>query len=318
MAEGDNAMLTQEQIDYFHENGYLIMPGLIKGKELEMLQRAADVVQEEGIRREGDGHRYYKNKDGSATYWRSEHLWQRDDIFQAVTVHPELLENIGQCIGDTFYPWNDSLVVKLARSGAPVKWHQDPPYWDPSRTGTFAIPNFTTDIYLDYSGPDNGCVWAIHGRHLVGPVDFNQVTEEELFERCGAVPLRMQPGDVLFHCLSTPHGSTFNYSDKQRRIFYIHYLNEEVFQDGYASASWSKDKQGWNDERHALVRNMLKTRERFGFPMPDLTNRLALGDRGFRFAGTPVTPPRHWETLQAGMTEAERAGLRAIRALETK
>jgi len=313
-------MLNQEQIDFFHEHGYLIMPGLIKGRELEMLQRAANQVQKEGVRREGYGHRYYSNKDGSETYWRSEHMWQRDDIFLAATVNPELLENIGQCIGDTFYPWDDSLVVKLSRSGAPVPWHQDPPYGtrfgDTNKTSTFDVPNFTTDIYLDYSGPDNGCVWAIHGRHLVGPVDFSQVTQSDLYEQCGAVPLEMQPGDVLFHCLSTPHGSMFNTSDKQRRIFYIHYLNEAVFQDAYALAPWLEGQYGWNEQRYELICKMLKKREQFGFQ--DLTQHVMLGDTGFKFVGSPSTPNRYWGELQARMSDSERERLKVIRPLETK
>src|SRR5437879_4971813 len=83
----------------------------------------------------------------------------------------------------------DTLVVKLPFSGAEVKWHQDPPYRNPDRESTFAVPNFTTDIYLDHSGPGNGCVYAIPGHHLVGHVDPSTCSTDELFAR--AVPLEM-------------------------------------------------------------------------------------------------------------------------------
>ena len=129
-------MLTQDQIDYFHTNGFLIMPGLIKGRELALLRSAADRVVQEGMARQGEEHRYHTFPDGREVYWRSEQMWSRADIFRAVTVNPALLENIGQCIGQAYYPWNDSLVVKLPSSGAPVKWHQDPPYRNPDRTAT--------------------------------------------------------------------------------------------------------------------------------------------------------------------------------------
>lgn len=33
-------MLSQEQIDFFHANGYLIMPALIRVRELDLLQTA--------------------------------------------------------------------------------------------------------------------------------------------------------------------------------------------------------------------------------------------------------------------------------------
>lgn len=309
-------MLTQQQIDFFHSHGYLIMRGVFQGKELELLQRAADRVQAEGVAREGEQHRYYKNKDGvTETYWRSENMWQRDDIFQAVTVKQELLENIGQCIGHSFYPWNDSLVVKLANSGAPVHWHQDPPYGQKQRELTFQIPNFTTDIYLDHSGPDNGCVWAIHGQHLVGHVDLKQVPEDDLFTKCGAVPLEMEAGDVLFHCLSTPHGSAYNHSDIQRRIFYVHYVNEEVYQDGYASETWASLLPGWSEQRREAIKGMIAKRTALGFQAPDLTGPLQLADTGFVFAGTPTTPPRYWGKLQENLSAEEIAARKVIRTV---
>jgi phytanoyl-CoA hydroxylase len=104
-------MLTQEQIDFFHTHGYLIMRGLIRGQELAVLQEQADHVIAQALAGQGEHHLYRTCADGRKTYWRSEEMWQRDPIFQAVTVNPDLLENIGQCIGQPFYPWNDSLVV---------------------------------------------------------------------------------------------------------------------------------------------------------------------------------------------------------------
>ena len=117
-------MLTQEHIDFFHTHGYLIMRGLIGGRELAVLQEQADRVIAQGLAGQGEHHLYRPGASGRKTYWRSEEMWQRDPIFLAVTVHPDLLENIGQCLGQAFYPWNDSLVVKVAQAGAPVERRQ--------------------------------------------------------------------------------------------------------------------------------------------------------------------------------------------------
>lgn len=292
-------MLTQEQIDFFHTNGYLIMRGLVQGEELVRLQKAADEVQAQGIAREGEiaDHRYALGPKGDEVYWRSEKMWQRQDIWQAVAVHPDLLENIGQCIGQAFFPWNDSLVVKLPYSGAQVPWHQDPPYSDPARETVYPVPNFTTDIYLDHSGPDNGCVYAIPGRHLVGNVNLGGRSMEELCASREAVPLEMEAGDVLFHCLSTPHGSQPNLSSIQRRIFYIHYLADEVYRDGYGDAPWAALKPGWGAERLAMVRSMMEKRRALGYELPQERPTLRLEVGGFEFVGTPITPVRYWGVL---------------------
>ncbi len=296
-------MLTQEQIEFFHNNGFLIMRGLFQGEELRLLKEAVDAVQAQGVAKQGDNHLYAPGPEGEAVYWRSERMWSRGDIFKAVTVHPDLLEAIGQCVGQAFFPWNDSLVVKIAERGAEVTWHQDPPYgtqWgDHSRTRTYPVPNFTTDIYLDHSGPDNGCVWAIPGHHLVGHIDLSQKTAEQLFTECGAHPLEMEAGDVLFHALSTPHGSRANLSSVQRRIFYIHYLAHEVFVEGYEStgSDWVKQKPGWGETRDALIQTMLEARQKFGWEGYEGRGTLAYGEGGFLVTQQPTSPERYWETL---------------------
>ena len=309
-------MLTQQQLDSFHANGYLIMRGLIQGRELALLQEAAESVVNEGVSRQGVEHKYHTYPDGREVYWRSEQMWLRGDIFQSVTVNPELLENIGQCIGQTFYPWNDSLVVKLPNSGAPVKWHQDPPYRNPDRETTFPVPNFTTDIYLDRSWTGNGCVFAIPGHHLVGHVDLEARSDAELFNDHGAVPLEMEAGDVLFHSLSTPHGSGPNPSDSTRRVFYLHYVAEEVFQDGYSRESWAREKPGWNKGRLHLIEEMMRVRESLGFEPTLKRGTIRYSEDGFSFTGAPTTVPRWWGTLAERIPQERRDPMKRLSALE--
>jgi hypothetical protein len=239
-------------------------------------------------------------------------MWERDDIWRAVAVNPILLENIGQCIGQAFFPWNDSLVVKLPHSGASVKWHQDPPYSDPARERVYPVPNFTTDIYLDHSGPDNGCVYAIPGHHLVGHVDLGELTPDELITERGAVPLEMEAGDVLFHCLSTPHGSGPNLSETQRRIFYIHYLADEVYRDAYGESPWAAEKPGWGPERKRIVEAMVAAREAQGFDDPPSRRSIRFGAGGFEFTDLPRTPARHWAGLSARISPERRNSLKRI------
>ena len=310
-------MLSQEQIDFFHTNGYLIMRGVLRGEELRLLQDAADQVIEEGVsRKDAHSHRYMAGADGSEVYWRSEWMWPRGDVWKAVTLNPDVLENIGQCIGQAFYPWNDSLVVKLPDNGAPVLWHQDPPYRNADRETVFPVPNFTTDLYLDHSGPDNGCVYAIPGHHLVGHVDLSDKSQQNLFERCGALPLELEAGDVLFHCLSTPHGSGGNVSGIKRRIFYIHYLAQDVYDDGYAPEPWASEKPGLVPERRALIEEMLAARRTLGWEDPLARPTLKWGEQGFEFLGLPVTPHRHWQELASAIPVEKRAAIKALKTCD--
>jgi phytanoyl-CoA hydroxylase len=302
-------MLTQEQLDSFHANGFLIMRGLIHGEELRLLTEAMNEVQRQGVAREGQDHLYSYFNETEKVYWRSEKMWTRGDIFLAVTVNPVLLENIGQCIGDAFTPCNDSMVVKVPHKGVPVKWHQDSPYSDVKREVSYPAPNFTTDIYLDYSGTDNGCVYAIPGHHQVGHVELADKSDEELYRDYGAIPVQMNPGDVLFHCVSTPHGSAPNQSDKQRRIFYIHYMSKAVCQEAYPK--WERfDKDG--NPNLTLYDSMLAAREKLGFAGIDSVNTIAYDRHGFHFTATPVSAADHWVELMAAMTLEEIAAKKKL------
>jgi len=289
-------VLTQEQIDFFHDNGFLIMRQLFRGEELRLLREAAEETARLGKAREGE-HHLYANVNGEQIYWRSEHMWRRGDIFLAATVNPELLENIGQIIGEPFRPYNDSLVVKVPERGAPVFWHQDPPFNLPEWSEPYPAPNFTTDIYLDESDPDNGCVYAIPGHHMVGHVDLTGKTEEELFEKYGAVPVVMQPGDVLFHAVSTPHGSRANRSGRERKVFYIHYMSPRVKDAFYPT--WKKFDEVPELEQFAAAR------ERLGFGRPEASGTIELTDKGIRFTGSPASSPDLWAKKIAAMPRAE-------------
>jgi phytanoyl-CoA hydroxylase len=305
-------MLTQAQLDFFHTNGYLIMRGLIGGRELARLQEKADRVIAQGVAGHGKHHRYRSSPDGKKTYWRSEEMWQRDPIFQAVTVHPDLLENIGQCLGQAFYPWNDSLVVKVAGAGAPVDWHQDPPYGDPARERSYPVPNFTTDIYLDHSGPENGCVWALPGYHLVGHVDLEHRTPDALFEDSGAIPIEMEAGDVLFHPISLPHASRASASRQQRRIFYVHYLAQEVFEDAYRN----DQKIHWGEEKRAQIEQMIDARRAEKWDISTERQTVRLTDDGFVFVGAPMTPRGYWGELRATLSPERVAAMKQLITLQ--
>lgn len=256
-------MLDRSQLDFFLANGYLVMRGMFHGRELDELRAATDRVVAEGVAGSGSAHIHETTADGSRTYRRSEQMWKRDAIFRAVTVNPDLLAAVGQCIGREFFPWNDSLVVKMPRSGAAVPWHQDPPFGEADRLFT-PLPNFTSDIYLDHSDRGNGCVWAIPGHHLAGHVDI-PADPEACFGHPLAVPIEMAPGDVLFHWITTPHGSRLNTSERMRRTFYVHYLCQEAFDDCYGHAAWAKYKPGWGAEVQAQVEAMVADRSRLGF-----------------------------------------------------
>lgn len=256
-------MLTQDQIDFFHENGYLHLKGVLGDEELRRLRAAADRLAEDGVRRAADpGYvedlrrlrpdwidhpqtRYVYEDDGQGgvRFHRVEAMWTKDPIFRHTSMHPAVLEATGQLLdGRPFWPRGGSLVYKMPGQGAAVPWHQDIPYYwrrtvndvPRPRAETYPTPNFTTDFYLEESRGDRGGVWCIPGTHRQGSVDVDAMVAEHGFELPGAIPLETEPGDVLFHHVAVVHGSNVNTSNHLRRTFYQAYLSDDVLQDAYS------------------------------------------------------------------------------------
>ena len=113
------------------------------------------------------------------------------------------------------------------------RWAHDPPYLKKDWDKLQRIPNIDCDIYLDHSTKENGCLWGIPDHHLVGHIEIENFTEEELFNCPGIIPFETEPGDVIFHSLSAPHGSAGNKTDGLRRTFYIHFNNKEIYEQCY-------------------------------------------------------------------------------------
>ena len=265
-------MLRPDELAFFHNNGYLIMRGLIHGPELERLQSDSARLVAEGIAHRGTDHLYRTTfgdesvEKKADVYWRSEKMWEREPSYRATTVNPDLLTHVTQCAGHPVYPWNASLVVKIPLHGCAVPWHQDPPYMGPGTTKTHATPNFTCDVYLDHSDEENGCVYALPGHHRSGHVDLSG-DQERFFQHADVVPLRMAPGDVLLHWVSTPHGSRMNQSTRVRRTLYLHFLSEPAFQESYnhAHLPWAQAMGGWSSARHHLLERCLADRHSLGW-----------------------------------------------------
>jgi len=305
-------LLTSDQIAQFHRDGFVIIRGMYGGAELKALQDAADKVMWQGVLEIGEHHLYKPKLDGKKVYFRSENMWGRDPVFRAATVKPDLLACIGQCIGHSFLPINDSFVCKVPYGDVPIEWHQDPPYgfFNPPHYETFDIPNFDTDLYLDHSTIENGCVWGIPGKHLVGHVDLSKYSQEELFKKFGAVPLEMAPGDVLFHALSAPHGSIGNKTSSVRRIFYVHYMNEEVLNASYPQ--WVPNMRGFKPEGKALAKQMIEERKKLGWGGLEGAPVKINANGDFEFTGQPTTPLRYWGKLIGAIPQDRKERLRRL------
>ncbi|MEE2752660.1 MAG: phytanoyl-CoA dioxygenase family protein [Candidatus Latescibacterota bacterium] len=144
------------------------------------------------------------------------HLQLMDSTLR-VYGHPQLLSIAEQINGPNFTPFTESIIVKPAKYGASVAWHQDgttrwdSPDWDPGTHGF----NFMVQLYGSTAA--NG-VWVIPGSHKTGKINIREIKAanggSDRFPE--AVPIVCNAGDVAITNRQVLHGSFANTSPDAR------------------------------------------------------------------------------------------------------
>ncbi len=234
--EGFDA-LTQTQIDFFHEQGYLVINNAFSSLEvsaaLDGLLKLIDgqVPTFTGLQFE----------PSAQANLESLSLEQKQDAVRklmgfvgfdvglnALAAHPKLLSALEQLMPDKPILFQDMALLKPPRIGTEKPWHQDNAYFNyPPETTVIGVW-----IALDHAIPENGCMHIIPASHKKGPVvhfkrrDWQICDTDVALEEVVAVPL--EPGSLLFFHGLLHHGTPPSQSDKRRRAVQYHYLPSKV------------------------------------------------------------------------------------------
>jgi ectoine hydroxylase-related dioxygenase (phytanoyl-CoA dioxygenase family) len=239
-------LLTAQQIQFFHEEGYLIAPEVFAPEELEPLRRelAAAIEEKVGaLQTDGKLTRthtdldfdrrlaaiYRDSKENGETVMR--HLEGRNSGgFRApemfgVIAHPKLLAAVeallgsGEIVASSVYRLRPK-VPNVGRGVVP--WHQDSGYFAASCDEHLII---TCWVPLVDATVQNGCMRILprthQGRVVThyngGNAGFLVIKDEDLPDDPGrAIPAACPRGGVVFMTNRTPHCSTPNRSDHIR------------------------------------------------------------------------------------------------------
>lgn len=233
MSTQTQSVISDEQKQFFLDNGYLILRSVLKGEELRRIQQAMQELVDYATQTVRDHPDYMYGtgpQSGQPVLRRIEYVIDKRDEMKVLLGHPFILRSVEKLIGKDFIPTWDSMVLKMPGEGIIVPWHRD--------AGTECVgdtPIFNVDFYLDEADEDT-CLWVIPGSHKwdaeqaqqwIAQRRDNDLTKEH-FRATGAVPVLMQPGDVLFHNILLVHGSPYNLSDKMRRVVYYEFRAAHV------------------------------------------------------------------------------------------
>jgi ectoine hydroxylase-related dioxygenase (phytanoyl-CoA dioxygenase family) len=239
-AKSSSYRLTEAQVSFYRENGYLTGVKVLNDEQLEALQEElAELIDPAH-----PGHELFyefhanESADPSQILFHALGAWRIKPALHDLLWHPAFVVPAAQLLGGSVRFWHDQIFYKPAHHGGVVIWHQDYSYW----TRTTPVAHISCWIGLDDSTRANGCVHYVPGSHrwpLLPRASFaNQMDAivESLAPEQRAqfkpVAIELKAGECSFHHPLMVHGSYANETAVPRRALVIN-----AFRDGVTSAS---------------------------------------------------------------------------------
>lgn len=239
--EWEKYRLTEEQVGFYHENGYLPGVRILNEEQVEKLRGELAAFFEPDHEGRELWYEYHTNEsaDPNTVLFHALGAWRIAPGFHDLLWHPAFTVPASQLLGGAVRFWHDQLFCKPARHGGVVAWHQDYSYW----TRTQPMAHLTCWIGLDDSTRDNGCMHYVPKSHrwdllpitgLAGDMNaIRQVLNDEQWEMfTHPVAVELKKGECTFHHPLMVHGSFANKTDRPRRAAVVN-----VFRDGVKSVS---------------------------------------------------------------------------------
>ena len=233
--------LSDDQVAFFHENGYLEGIKILEAEQVESLRdELAGFFDAQHDGREL-WYEYHSNESTTSdtVLFHALGAWRIKPGFHDLLWHPAFTVRASQLLGGAARFWHDQLFCKPAKHGGVVAWHQDYSYW----TRTEPMAHLTCWIALDDSKRDNGCLHYVPGSHqwdllpitgLAGDMQaIREVLNDQQWETFqNPVAIELKAGEASFHHPLMVHGSFENRTERPRRATVIN-----VFKDGVKSAT---------------------------------------------------------------------------------
>lgn len=227
--------MSVAEANFYHENGYLVMPGLFSAAEIEELKAETTHIFR-GERGPANGLLDVTPQMSDAEVLRrylAIHFPHKlSPLIERSLSHPGIIEVLTQIIGPNVKCMQSMLFVK--GPGKPGQsWHQDE-YYIPTRDRSLAA----AWIAIDDATVENGCLWIIPGSHQGGVILRRILGRNPEFAEAdtldisgygeGAVPVEVKSGSVVFFHGYVLHSSRRNKTtDCFRMALVNHYMSAE-------------------------------------------------------------------------------------------
>jgi phytanoyl-CoA hydroxylase len=268
-------MLTQEQIDGFHKDGFTVCPGFLAPEAVtRLLDEAAEVI-EGNTRAQHDGERMEMEPEQAAEGTAVRRLYEPCSYYpqaRALSEMTELLDNVEQLFGPNLLFHYSKLNMKPAEVGSVVEWHQDLSYYPMTNSDSLAVL-----FYLDDTDHSNGALKILPGAHREALMNhsiegFFQGRVTEAVDESTAKNITGEAGTAIFMHGLAPHASAPNASTRNRRTLILSYRAADAYPiyNGPMTQKHDLHARLVRGERPAMARFNLKQ-----FPIPQYKDEVA-------------------------------------------
>lgn len=227
--------LTDEQIAFYHDEGYLVVEGVLSPEKLQRLRDETDalIAGAAGVSAHND---LYDLEDShradNPRVRRLKEPYRHSPYFRELAVDPDVTDIVAQLVGPDVRIYGGKMNIKAASYGAPVEWHQDWAFYPHSNDDVLA-----TGMLLDDCDEANGPLMVLPGSHkgevydhhndgaFCGAFDPDAVG----LDLSNAVKLMGPAGSMTIHHVRIVHGSALNTSNRQRRLLLTEYAAADAW-----------------------------------------------------------------------------------------
>jgi ectoine hydroxylase-related dioxygenase (phytanoyl-CoA dioxygenase family) len=223
-----NPVVSQDLIDSFRHDGFVVVPGLLTENELDKFGAAVDrAVADRG---RDDRRTLGEKSPYEQSFTQCINLWEDHPEVLPLTFHPKISEAAVKLIGvPALRLWHDQALYKEP-GGRYTEPHQDQPYWPMDERDTL-----TAWVPFDGSTHETGCMGYVPGSHRVGLRKFInifsadervKILDDPSISGVAPVYVEVPRGSVAFHHGLTVHLARANRSNRTRRVHTMIYIRD--------------------------------------------------------------------------------------------
>ena len=246
------SVLSDEQIAFYRENGYLHIPQMFSKTEIDQLSDHLDwLIESWAIRDAGWSGPWRKKTMDPETERKSQLIALHDlqyysDAWTRAVTKPALCAAMADLLGPVVELHHSTLHCKPPETGHPFPMHQDWAFYKHSDERYVDVL-----VHLDDTCHANGEIRFLAGSHKMGALEH--ITRDESGKGCtphlpgdvyrieDTVAVPAKRGDVVCFNIHTIHGSYINTTDKMRRLVRLGYKHP----DNVQLEGQSKNRPAW-------------------------------------------------------------------------